>query len=683
MSGVTGGITGTDLGFPIEYKGKLYFLFGDSREFHPDLCEPGLCGTEAAPIKVLQKNSEQLSRWRTLEEWNQFVAHRGDGRDSLATASLQFDPDQCIPIRFETTEVGLIFGHEIQGDTIGDPFQLQGRNVATNPQDKWVLVMGNRILVITNDGSVFVHDIPGNSIGIPFQLRGPKVAANSVDKKVLVMGDRILVITTDGNVFAHKVIGDEILPAVQLSGPRVAANPQDKWVLVMGNGILVITNDGRVFVHEISSDTIEVPFQIAGPKVAANAQDKWVITLGDRVLVITKDGRIFAHRLTRDAVGVASRLNGPRVAANPRDNLVVAMSNQLLVLTKQDGTFRPTRVNGNPLGRKEGAIGAFTNGPSLYAFLTERDMRPDCGIPEGCAHDDEPPGGKTVLVRAMGDDNNFERLMLVSKTKFLWAVPEVAQSNRIPGLEGTSSETVFVWGSGRTNNDTGINVAKWNHSYPFLAVAPLSGVEEKQNWRYFAGLAESGLPNWQKDEGQAQPVLGFEPGPFGKGYHECLGYFSVKFLESWGRWVMLYACNNDANDGYNRNNGQRGIYMRTSALPWGPWSDPLLIFNPDDGYCRFMHNARDEETGECKDRGPNAAEESVRRDDPPVNRNDESVRRNPPPTKRGWAGEYAPIILPSRYARVAGDETTLYFLMSTWNPYQVVLMKTQIKPAAD
>ena len=40
LSGVTDGVTGTDLGFPFEHNNRLYFLFGDSREFHPDICEP-------------------------------------------------------------------------------------------------------------------------------------------------------------------------------------------------------------------------------------------------------------------------------------------------------------------------------------------------------------------------------------------------------------------------------------------------------------------------------------------------------------------------------------------------------------------------------------------------------------------------------------------------------------------
>jgi len=38
-------------------------------------------------------------------------------------------------------------------------------------------------------------------------------------------------------------------------------------------------------------------------------------------------------------------------------------------------------------------------------------------------------------------------------------------------------------------------------------------------------------------------------------------------------------------------------------------------------------------------------------------------------------GEYAPFLIPT-YTSVNGRDTNLYFVMSTWNPYQVVLMRT-------
>jgi hypothetical protein len=58
---------------------------------------------------------------------------------------------------------------------------------------------------------------------------------------------------------------------------------------------------------------------------------------------------------------------------------------------------------------------------------------------------------------------------------------------------------------------------------------------------------------------------------------------------------------------------------------------------------------------------------------------EESVRNTEAtPTTRAVGGEYAPILLPSRYARVTAEESTLYFLMGTWNPYQVVLMRMHV-----
>jgi hypothetical protein len=136
------------------------------------------------------------------------------------------------------------------GPAIGEAFELDGPRVAFNPGDHFVLTMGNRILVITNDGRVFGHDVNGSIIGEAFELDGPPVAFNPGDHFVLTMGNRILVITNDGRVFGHDVNGSIIGEAFELDGPPVAFNLGDHFVLTMGNRILVITNDGRVFGHD-------------------------------------------------------------------------------------------------------------------------------------------------------------------------------------------------------------------------------------------------------------------------------------------------------------------------------------------------------------------------------------------------------------------------------------------------
>ena len=906
QTGVTGGITGTDLGFPFEYNDKLYFLFGDSREFHPDLGEPDLVGTlePNKKLEVCQPNPEKLQRWDTRQQWDDFVrVSGGEGRDSIATAPLSFDPDQGIPVRFETRRIGAVFDHAVAGNTIGLAIELTGAEVATNSQDNRVLIMGNRILVITTDGRVFVHDILGTNVGVPFQLGGPRVAANPQDKWVVVAGSRILVITEDGRVFVHDITGNTIGVPFQLGGPKVAANPQDKWVLTIGNRILVITNGGGVFAHDVTGNTIGVPFQLGGPQVAARPEDKWVLAVGGRILVVTTDGRVFAHAISGNNIGTPFQLVSPKLGANPRDKLVLARDNSLLVLTRQDGIFRPTLLNGSPKFRREGATTAFTDNSVIYAFWTLRDDA-------GHSHDDPDFGGIAVLSKSVDGGRNFIETSLVSQTKFLWTVPVVEQSANLRGLPaGMTGSVVLLCGSGRENNDRRENVTPWNHSYPFLAIAPLSsmGVEggsvfaheitgntigtpfqlvgprappnpedrrfrvmgdrllvmgnrllvlmkdgrvfaqeitgnaldvpvvlngpkvaanpqdkwvvvagsrilvitedgrvfvhditgntigvpfqlggpkvaansqdnrvlimgnrilvittdgrvfvhemtgntvgvpfqlggpkvaanpqdkhvlvmstrilvvtqggqcfvhditgntigvpfqlggpqiasrledkwvltmgsrilvvTRPPWRYYEGVTAQGQVVWKEDEALAQPLPPFGSPLLGAGFHKSLGYFSVRFMAGWRKWVMLYTCSDDASAGYNKDNGPRGVYLRTADVPWGPWSAPRLILKAADAYCAYMHNQAADFNNDCKNKGLNPVEESVRGNVPL-----ERIGVCPKDaTTRGWGGEYAPLLLPSRYARVQGNQVTLYFLMSTWNPYQVVLMRT-------
>jgi uncharacterized protein YodC (DUF2158 family) len=98
----------------------------------------------------------------------------------------------------------------------------------------------------------------------------------------------------------------------------------------------------------------------------------------------------------------------------------------------------------------------------------------------------------------------------------------------------------------------------------------------------------------------------------------------------------------------------RGINMRTAPTPWGPWSATDVLFDPgsDGGYGHFMHASwRD-----------NGRADSVH--DP--NRENE------------WGGEYGPYLIP-RYTRRVHDEVHVYFVMSTWNPYNTVLMRARLR----
>jgi len=99
----------------------------------------------------------------------------------------------------------------------------------------------------------------------------------------------------------------------------------------------------------------------------------------------------------------------------------------------------------------------------------------------------------------------------------------------------------------------------------------------------------------------------------------------------------------------------RGVVLRYAQQPWGPWSEPLVIFDPDSGYGSFMHDPfRKVDDGLAG---------------PTIVPNREATRV--------FGGFYAPYII-DRFTRVEGDKLTLQYVLSTWNPYVVVRMKTSL-----
>jgi hypothetical protein len=155
-------------------------------------------------------------------------------------------------------------------------------------------------------------------------------------------------------------------------------------------------------------------------------------------------------------------------------------------------------------------------------------------------------------------------------------------------------------------------------------------------------------------EKNAQPIFHDSvPGPGGSMVvSDAMSEVGVEWNPFVHRWVMIYNCLN------NTSANPRGIYMRFSERPWGPWTDPQTIFNPvrDSGYCYFMHRAVNAQT-------PNACDNLCGPD-----------RLADP------GGEYGPYFI-SRFT--TGDSllgtSTFYFTLDTWNPYTQVIMKASIK----
>jgi hypothetical protein len=110
-------------------------------------------------------------------------------------------------------------------------------------------------------------------------------------------------------------------------------------------------------------------------------------------------------------------------------------------------------------------------------------------------------------------------------------------------------------------------------------------------------------------------------------------------------------------DGGSQSRNTAGVYLTYASEPWGPWSEPQLIFNGrrDNALGTFIH--------------------------------DPTITPNPPgdgltgPTIGGndvyttSGGAYAPFMI-ARFVNVSGTTLSIYYTLSTWNPYTVVEMRS-------
>ena len=197
----------------------------------------------------------------------------------------------------------------------------------------------------------------------------------------------------------------------------------------------------------------------------------------------------------------------------------------------------------------------------------------------------------------------------------------------IAGLPG-EGPAVLTWGTGA-----------YRKSNAYHAVTPAATWATGEGTRYFAGLDAAGAPTWAADESRAAAL--FE--------QPMIGDLSVSFVPQVGLWLMLY----DSWPG-RPNHEDAGIQLRTSRTPWGPWSAPEPVLRPIDAVQgKLVHMANTDDGLEW-----------------PLKKFNGASRRS----EQGAI--YAPYVI-ERFTRVEGDRLKLYYVLSTWNPYVVQLMRSE------
>jgi hypothetical protein len=202
------------------------------------------------------------------------------------------------------------------------------------------------------------------------------------------------------------------------------------------------------------------------------------------------------------------------------------------------------------------------------------------------------------------------------------------QPGNIAGLP-PGGPFVLTWGTGR-----------YHESDAYLSIVPMAQFEAGKGIRYFAGLDASNAPTWSDNESDATPVV----------KDGTLADLSVTWCKELGLWLMTY----------DRRMQPNGIAFSYSRTPWGPWSEPEILFNPmrDNALGRFIHG--------------------------PMRKIDDGLagpvlgQRNRVNAAEIRGGAIAPFVV-ERWTKVQGSELELYYLMSTVNPYVVVLMKSSLR----
>ncbi len=193
-------------------------------------------------------------------------------------------------------------------------------------------------------------------------------------------------------------------------------------------------------------------------------------------------------------------------------------------------------------------------------------------------------------------------------------------------------------------------LGKYRASDVYLATVPASTFATGEGTRYFAGLV-NGQPLWTESEAAAVPVVvdtsvSNAPWPANTA---TIGNVSVTYSAELGVWLMTYDGGNTPATG--------GVYFSYAPQPWGPWSAPQHIFNlrRDGALGKFIHDP------------------AILPNPPGDGLNGPTIGQNDSYQTHGAA--YAPFMI-ERFTNVAGDKLSIYYTLSTWNPYTVVEMRS-------
>jgi len=255
------------------------------------------------------------------------------------------------------------------------------------------------------------------------------------------------------------------------------------------------------------------------------------------------------------------------------------------------------------------------------------------------------------------------------------------QGNDYRPADGTSPDAskVFLWGR-PAYIGTGAN-GQDLRLYFAVADMPRYSATGEFEWapRYFTGMSTRGVPQFSSDQREARALdLGAEP-VAEREIRDVVNQMSISWVDSLASWVMLYGggTNEQLAEVLTQGRGalvehdpDGAIQVRFASQPWGPWSAPQPLLRAGSPHpLTEMPEASSQY-------GPGG------------------ILRHPLCTSRACApheptlddddyGFLYGVNLIDAWTQPTDEGAVLYWNVSTWHPYQVLLMRSEAIRAAD
>ena len=242
------------------------------------------------------------------------------------------------------------------------------------------------------------------------------------------------------------------------------------------------------------------------------------------------------------------------------------------------------------------------------------------------------------------------------------------------GVAPTANEKVLIWGR---PDFVAMNSASMSAKL-YFAYADMPHYDATGHFRwlpqYFAGTNANGVPRFSANQADAVALDLSAAGDKTNEVFDVVNQMTVSWVPALGKWMMMYGGDMAPEVvefflGPNFTRAVRdprgAIHARFASKPWGPWSAPVEVLAGGNPAVPPANGTQYAPGGILFH--PGCAGTTCAASDPSA-----------PPNTFGRL--YAANIIDAWTTPRANGAVDVYWNVSTWNPYQVMLMRTRVNP---